>query len=131
MFNLFGIIYMKKVKKTETKQRFYVTPLIKCLFEDSINLFEGQENYRHLVVETNFKIYAYIPNNPNDPKAVNYESMILDFLCEVEYVFPGLTIAHITRKSIRNAMKKGVTAEKVIYLFYLDIILSKHACASE
>jgi hypothetical protein len=121
MFHFFGIIYMKsKVEKRDKKiehkddkksekSHFYVTPLIKCLFEDSMSLFESQENYKYLVVETNFKIYAYISNDPKN----KYEPMILDFLCEVEYVFPGLTIAHITRKSIRNAMKKGVTAEKV------------------
>jgi transcription initiation factor TFIIH subunit 4 len=82
--------------------------MIKCLFEDMSNLFENQENYKFLIVETNFKIYAYTDSQ--------FEKVILEYLFEVEYIFPGLIIAHITRKSIRNVIKKGVPAEKVIVI---------------
>jgi transcription initiation factor TFIIH subunit 4 len=92
-------------------RRFYVTPMIKCLFEDMTTLFENQEGYKFLIIETNFKVYAYTDSH--------FERVILEFLFEIEYVFPGLIIAHITRKSIRNALKKGVPADKVIVLFTL------------
>ena len=82
------------------------------------SVFEAQEGFKFLIVETNFKIYAYT-NSP-------LERAILEFLFEIEYVFPGLIIAHITRKSLRNVFKRGVCATKVTY-FNLGSQLSQHA----
>jgi transcription initiation factor TFIIH subunit 4 len=94
------------MKKKKNVKRFYVTPLIKCLFEDMSNIFDQNENYRFLIVETNFKVYAYT-SSP-------LEKAIIEFLFEVEYIFPGLIVAHITRKSIRSVLKRGITHNKVI-----------------
>jgi transcription initiation factor TFIIH subunit 4 len=114
-FHNFGIVKLKK------KKRFYVTPLIKCLFEDMSNVFEAQEGFKFLIVETNFKIYAYT-DSP-------LEKAVLEFLFEIEYIFPGLIIAHITRKSLRNVLKRGVCATKVPDT-NLGSQLSQHACKS-
>jgi transcription initiation factor TFIIH subunit 4 len=78
---------------------------MKCLFEDMTSFFENQEGYKFLIVETNFKIYAYTNSA--------IEKAIIEFLFEIEYIFPGLIIAHITRKSMRNVFKKGITGAKV------------------
>ncbi len=69
------------------------------------NVFESQEGFKFLIVETNFKVYAYT-DSP-------LEKAVLEFLFEIEYIFPGLIIAHITRKSLRNVFKRGVCATKV------------------
>lgn len=78
---------------------------MKCLFEDMGELFESQENYKFLIVESNFKVYAYT-NSP-------FEKKIIDFLFEVEYIFSGLIVAHITRSSIRKVLKRGISYYKV------------------
>jgi transcription initiation factor TFIIH subunit 4 len=85
------------------------------------SVFEAQEGFKFLIVETNFKIYAYT-NSP-------LERAILEFIFEIEYIFPGLIIAHITRKSLRNVFKRGVCATKVVYT-NLGTELSQHACPS-
>ncbi len=70
------------------------------------SVFEAQAGFKFLIVETNFKVYAYT-NSP-------LERAILEFLFEIEYIFPGLIIAHITRKSLRNVFRRGVCATKVL-----------------
>ena len=106
MFRNFGIVNVKRQKCKDSKS-FYVTPLMKCLFEDMGNIFENQENYKYLIVESNFKVYAYT-DSP-------LEKTIIDFLFEIEYVFPGLIVGHITRSSIRKVLKRGVGHQKVKY----------------
>lgn len=78
---------------------------MKCLFEDMGNIFENQENYKYLIVESNFKIYAYTDSL--------LEKKIIDFLFETEYIFPGLIVGHITRSSIRKVLKRSVGHQKV------------------
>jgi transcription initiation factor TFIIH subunit 4 len=79
---------------------------MKCLFEDMGDLFESQDSYKFLIVESNFKVYAYT-DSP-------FEKKIIDFLFEIEYVFPGLIVAHITRSSIRKVLKRGISYHKVL-----------------
>lgn len=69
------------------------------------HIFDAQTNYKFLVVETNFKVYAY--------NTSPLEVAIIRKLFEVEYVFPGFIIAHITRKSIRRILKRGISYTKV------------------
>lgn len=102
-FRHFGIVIIKKIKGNQKK--FYVTPLVKCLFEDMNFIFESQQNNKHLMIETNFKIFSY-SNSLLD-------KVMLEFLSEVEYNFPGFIVANITRKSIRNALKRGMNSNKV------------------
>jgi transcription initiation factor TFIIH subunit 4 len=101
-FRHYGIVVVKKKKSSK---RFYVTPLMKCLFEDMTSIFERQENYKFIMVETNFKVYAYTNSI--------FETKILEFLLEIEYVFPGFLVGHITRNSIRKVLKRGVSHQKV------------------
>lgn len=82
-----------------------MTPLCKCLFEDMSNIFKSQENSKYLMVETNFKVYAYTSNE--------FELKIINMLFDVEYSFKGFVVAHITRNSIRKALKRGVTHHRV------------------
>ena len=92
-------------------KRFHVTPLVKCLFEDMNFIFESQQSNRFLMIETNFKIFAYTNSQ--------FDFAMLEFLCEIEYIFPNFIVGHITRKSIRNVLKRGISSNRVIgiYLF--------------
>ena len=66
-----------------------------------------------MIVESNFKIYAYTDNK--------FDVQILDFLCDIEYIFPQFRVGSITRSSIRRVMKRGAES-RVILKF-----LSNHA----
>ena len=110
-FRHFGIISVKYDRKTG-KNKFYVTPLIKCLFEEVGTVFEKTQDFqKFLIVETNFKVYAYTKNE--------FELQRINFLFEVEYSFPGFIVGVITRNSTRNVLKRGLTSKWVIiYLKY-------------
>ena len=82
----FGVINSKKDSKNPSKLKYYVTPLIKCLFEDMESILVSQENSKFLFVETNFKIYAYTSNE--------LEIKILEFLFEIEYIFKEFTLIY-------------------------------------
>ena len=102
-FRHFGIVIVKRLKSNV--KRFYVTPLVKCIFEDMNFIFDSQQNNKFLIIETNFKIFAYTNSQ--------FDFAMTEFLCEIEYVFPNFIVAHVTRKSIRNALKRGITSGKV------------------
>lgn len=101
----FGVIRAKKDNQNN-KTKYYVTPLIKCLFEDMNNDIEQHENSQFLIVETNFKIYAYTKNE--------FEINVLEFLFEIEYSFPEFIVGYITRSSIRQVLKKGVSSHVIL-----------------
>ncbi len=102
----FGLINQKTDSKNPSRKKYYVTPLIKCLFEDMDNILDNQETSKFLIVETDFKIYAYTTNE--------LEIKILEFLFEIEYIFPGFIVGHITRNSIRRVLKRDVSAKFIL-----------------
>ena len=79
---------------------------MKCIFEDMGDILESRENFKFLIIESNFKIYAYTESH--------FEKKIIDFLFEIEYIFPGFIVAHITRNSIRKVLKRGVTTHNIL-----------------
>jgi transcription initiation factor TFIIH subunit 4 len=85
-------------------------------------MFENRENYRYLIVESNFKIYAYTNSK--------LETQLIDFLFEIEYVFPNLIVGHITRSSVRKVMKRGVGHQKVFFYIILASSIYEYAFSS-
>lgn len=69
------------------------------------------ENVKYLIIESNFKIYAYTENN--------FEKSMLEFLCDIEYIFPTFIVGNITRSSIRRALKKGASSQSILKFFSL------------
>ena len=61
---------------------------------------------KYLIIESNFKIYAYTDNN--------FEKSILEFLCDIEYIFPAFIVGNITRNSIRRCLKKGAISGSIL-----------------
>ena len=60
----------------------------------------------HVVVETNFRVYAYT-TSPSRRAA-------LALFATIERVLPNLVVAAITRSSCMSAFEKGITAEQII-----------------
>jgi transcription initiation factor TFIIH subunit 4 len=65
------------------------------------NNYEG-----YIIVETNYRIYAY-----TDSKL---QISLLALFTELLYRFPNVTVGVITRDSIRQALRGGITARQII-----------------
>ncbi|KAJ4846570.1 RNA polymerase II transcription factor B 52 kDa subunit [Turnera subulata] len=59
-----------------------------------------------VVVETNFRMYAYSTSKVH--------CAILRFFAKVEYQLPNLIVGAITKESLYDAFKKGITADQII-----------------
>ena len=118
LFSNLGIICVKTIKENNNnniinngninneKKYYYVTPLIKCLSEDIIFNIEGNNNGKFLVIETNFKIYAYTKNS--------LDIKIFKFLFEVEYIFDGFIQGYISRECLRKLFKMGIQSHEIL-----------------
>ena len=60
----------------------------------------------HVVVETNFRVYAYT-TSPSRRAA-------LSLFASIERVLPNLVVAAITRSSCLSALDRGLTAEQIV-----------------
>ena len=117
LFSNLGIICVKTIKENNNniinngninneKKYYYVTPLIKCLSEDIIFNIEGNNNGKFLIIETNFKIYAYTKNS--------LDIKIFKFLFEVEYIFDGFIQGYISRECLRKLFKMGIQSHEIL-----------------
>ncbi|XP_064457313.1 general transcription factor IIH subunit 4-like [Ornithodoros turicata] len=98
----FGLVYQRKRRSG----RFYPTRL-------AINLASGLKNARlntadsgYIVVETNYRVYAYTCSQ--------LQVALLGLFCEMMYRFPNLVVGVITRESVRQALRSGITAQQII-----------------
>jgi transcription initiation factor TFIIH subunit 4 len=98
----FGLVYQKK----RSFGRFYPTRL-------ELNIASGEserltERHRkgYLVVETNFRVYAY---TISDLKVA-----LIGLFAEMVYRLPNLAVAVITRDSIREALRGGISASQIV-----------------
>ncbi|KAL3319228.1 General transcription factor IIH subunit 4 [Cichlidogyrus casuarinus] len=122
----FGLTYQRK----RTAPRFYITPLVLSigLGHDSgtipsldLNLGEMPEpgavtnsvpvlptsgDKGFIVVETNFRLYAYT-NSP-------LQTALLSLFSTIRCRFPNLVVADISRSAVRQALQRGITASQII-----------------
>lgn len=119
----YGLVY----QRSESSSRFYPTRLATTLTSESTGLKtpsmamsdavtdadtkESAEDATDsqaglIIVETNFKVYAYT-NSP-------LEIAILNLFVSLKTRFANMVIGQITRESIRHALYNGITAEQII-----------------
>ncbi len=86
--------------------RFYPTRL-------ALNIASGEakslmERHREgfVVVETNYRVYAYTTSD--------LQVALIGLFAEMLYRLPNLAVAVITRDSIRQALRGGITAAQVV-----------------
>ncbi|KAJ2948759.1 hypothetical protein O0L34_g8019 [Tuta absoluta] len=109
----FGLVYQRKRKAG----RFYPTRLalnILCV-KDGAPIVAPLENQQpqqqgYIVVETNYRVYAYTQTN--------LQVALLGLFTELFYRFPNLVVGVLTRESVRQALRGGITAEQIIH--YLE-----------
>ncbi|OAV89264.1 hypothetical protein PTTG_01867 [Puccinia triticina 1-1 BBBD Race 1] len=89
--------------------RFYPTRLATTLTSTAPPLVSAerlQEEHGFLVLETNYRIYAYT-SNP-------LQIAVLNLFLSLRYRFPNLVVGAVTRESIKSALSNGITADQVI-----------------
>ncbi|XP_037940570.1 general transcription factor IIH subunit 4-like [Teleopsis dalmanni] len=101
----FGLVFQRKRKEG----RFYPTRLAlnmgnKNRISSVSNEAKKSEGY--IIVETNYRVYAYT----NDQLKVS----ILALFTELIYRFPNLVVGVLTRDSVRQALRGGITADQII-----------------
>lgn len=98
----FGLVYQRKRKDG----RFYPTRL-------AINLVSGLKDSKldvqrsgFIVVETNYRVYAYTESP--------LQIALLALFTEMQYRFPKFVLGVLTRESVRQAFKSGITAQQIV-----------------
>ncbi|VDN52714.1 unnamed protein product [Dracunculus medinensis] len=99
-----GLIFIRKRKDGY----FLITPLINYLTcASSLQAVpEKQANIGFIVVETNYRIYAYTDST--------LQLAILSTFTEMIYRFNDISIGVLTRESARRAFQVGITASQII-----------------
>ncbi|XP_068894283.1 general transcription factor IIH subunit 4 isoform X2 [Tenebrio molitor] len=101
----FGLVYQRKRKVG----RFYPTRLalnITCAQNSEGPVLEEDTPKGYIIVETNYRVYVYSDSN--------LQVALIGLFTELMYRFPNLVVGVITRDSIRQALKGGITADQII-----------------
>uniref|UniRef100_A0A8D3BGT2 General transcription factor IIH subunit 4 n=1 Tax=Scophthalmus maximus TaxID=52904 RepID=A0A8D3BGT2_SCOMX len=93
----FGLVFQRKRKS----RRYYPTRL-------AITLAAGvTTNAGFIVVETNYRIYAYTNSE--------LQIALVALFSEMLYHFPNVVVAQVTRESVQQAIANGITAQQIIH----------------
>ncbi|WWC62915.1 uncharacterized protein I303_105513 [Kwoniella dejecticola CBS 10117] len=107
----YGFIY----RPSPDADQFYPTHLATALCSGDAATNQGQDadEKRFLILETNYKIYAYTSNE--------LEIAILNLFVDIRIRYPNLVVGKLDRKNVKSAMEKGISANQII------AYLSSHA----
>ncbi|XP_055902710.1 general transcription factor IIH subunit 4 [Eupeodes corollae] len=104
----FGLVYQRKRKEG----RFYPTRLALNVTNKNgpvptvSNEEDKSQDPGYIVVETNYRVYAYTDSN--------LQVALLGLFTELLYRFPNLVVGVLTRDSVRQALRGGITAEQIV-----------------
>ncbi|KAI0295896.1 transcription factor Tfb2 [Multifurca ochricompacta] len=109
----YGLIWQRKAKCIfhASSRRFIPTRLATTLTSSVPPLptathASGAQDQGFIVLETNYRIYAYT-DNP-------LQTAVLNLFVFVKSRFPNLVVGSITRESVRKALVNGITADQII-----------------
>lgn len=96
-----GLIFIRKRKDGF----FYLTPLLAnlCLANQNDSMTKKTGS---IIVETNFRVYAYTSSS--------LQLAILSSFTSMTYRFHDMSVGILTRDSVRKALQVGITAEQII-----------------
>ncbi|KND04070.1 transcription factor tfb2 [Spizellomyces punctatus DAOM BR117] len=99
----FGLFYQRKKKSS----RFYPTRMATSLTSGSmIAARKPEEGHGYIIVETNYRIYAYTESP--------LQIAILSLFVSLQARFQNMVVGLITRDGVRDALAKGITADQII-----------------
>jgi len=102
----FGLVYQRKRKS----HRYYPTRLAVNIVSGVSKALVDTHRTGFIVVETNYRIYAYT----DSPLQIALIALFSDML----YRFPNMTAANLTRRSVRQALSQGITAEQILHYLH-------------
>lgn len=97
-----GLVY----RRNRTSKRYFPTPLAVNLINGISKSQNPNENKGYIIVETNFRVYAYTNSE--------LQIALLGLFIELRYRFPNMVCGLISRDSVRKALVKGITANQMI-----------------
>lgn len=97
-----GLIYQRSRKDG----RFYPTRLVIDLASGLRDVKTDVHRKGFIIVESNYRLYAYTDSR--------LQLALIALFCEINYRFPNIVIGLITRDSIRQALKSGMSAQQII-----------------
>lgn len=104
----FGLVYQRKRKAG----RYYPTRLILNIATKRSAVAaitaenECAQDRVHIIVETNYRVYAYTDSS--------LQVALLGLFSDLLYRFPNLVVGVLTRDSLRQAFRGGITADQII-----------------
>ncbi|XP_059481929.1 general transcription factor IIH subunit 4 [Neocloeon triangulifer] len=98
----FGLVYQRKRKAG----RFYPTRLALDIASGKGSSTSRNSHPGFIVVETNFRVYAYTQDD--------LQVALLGIFTELLLRMPNLTVGVLTRDSVRQALRSGITARQII-----------------
>ncbi|XP_068188995.1 general transcription factor IIH subunit 4 isoform X2 [Antennarius striatus] len=110
----FGLVFQRKRKS----RRYYptrlaitlaagVTTTVSSSSVASMASIPGTGDAGFIVVETNYRIYAYTNSE--------LQIALVALFSEMLYRFPNVVVAQVTRESVQQAIANGITAEQIIH----------------
>ncbi|ORX37154.1 transcription factor Tfb2-domain-containing protein [Kockovaella imperatae] len=104
----YGFIYRRPVVNGVPSDQFFPTHLATSLCSGNTitSASQSADEKRFLVLETNYKIYAYTSNE--------LEIAILNLFVDIRIRYRNLVVGKLDRKNVKSAMEKGISAYQII-----------------
>ncbi|XP_008330026.1 general transcription factor IIH subunit 4 [Cynoglossus semilaevis] len=106
----FGLVFQRKRKS----RRYYPTRLainvaagVTTSATNSSTSFTPTGDAGYIIVETNYRVYAYTNSE--------LQIALVALFSEMLYRFPNVVVAHVTRESVQQAISNGITAQQIIH----------------
>ena len=100
-----GLIKIQTTEDTKQISYFTTTPLINNVFNPNVQLEGGFKN--DIIVETDFKLYAYSNNS-------EYLEALLELFSEIKFRMPTLLVCSLEETKIREVYKTGIKPQQIL-----------------
>ncbi|TFK50203.1 transcription factor Tfb2 [Heliocybe sulcata] len=104
----YGLIWQRRTQSRRFSPTRLATTLTSLLppLPTATSSGAGSQDQGFIVLETNYRLYAYT-DNP-------LQTAVLNLFVSLKYRFPNLVVGSITRESVRKALANGITADQII-----------------
>lgn len=98
----FGLVYQRK----RNSGRFYPTSLALNIASGDAKQGGTVSKDGYIVLETNYRLYAYTTSS--------LQIALLGLFSEILYRFSNIVVARVTRESVRQSFRGGITAAQIV-----------------
>jgi transcription initiation factor TFIIH subunit 4 len=121
----YGFIYKRDPNPDDSSKsdQFFPTHLATSLTSGTASTVESGDEKKFLILETNYKIYAYTGKAPllqvlcpADTSANELEIAILNLFVNIKIRYQNLVVGKLDRQHVKAAMEKGISANQVSFI---------------